>query len=131
MILDVFQCSQLFSDVFSWVVTFMDNHPLCGHFFSGCPQLITDILYRFSDVFKICSDVLRCSQMFSDDHRCFWIFSRYSIDVLLMFSRCSLDVLRMFAGFFQDVFIMLRWVLWAWWNLMIISSESMDFNDPK
>ena len=71
------------------------------------------------------------SQMFSDDHRCFWIFSRYSIDVLLMFSRCSLDVLRMFAGFFQDVFRMLRWVLWAWWNLMIISNESMDFYDPK
>ena len=101
MILDVCQCSQLFFDVFSWVVTFMDNHPLCGHFFSGCPQLITDILYRFSDVFKICSDVLRCSQMFSDDHRCFWIFSRYSIDVLLMFSRCSLDVPRMIAGFFS------------------------------
>ena len=37
----------------------------------------------------------------------------------------------MFAGFFQDVFRMLRWVLWAWWNLMIISNESMDFNDPK
>ena len=102
MILDVFQCSQLFSDVFSWVVTFMDNHPLCGHFFSGCPQLITDILYRFSDVFKICSDVLRCSQMYSDDHRCFWIFSRYSIDVLLMFSRCSQDVCRIFPGCFQD-----------------------------
>ena len=65
MILDVCQCSQLFFDVFSWVVTFMDNHPLCGHFFSGCPQLITDILQRFSDVFKMCSDVLRCSQMFS------------------------------------------------------------------
>ena len=64
-----------------------------------CPQLITDILYRFSDAFKICSDVLRCSQMFSDDHRCFWIFSRYSIDVLLMFSRCSLAALRTFAGF--------------------------------
>ena len=78
-------------------------------------------------VFKICSDVLRCSQMFSDDHRCFWIFSRYSIDALLMF----IDVLRMFAGFFQDVFRMLRWVLWAWWNLMIISNESKDFNDPK
>ena len=29
MILDVFQCSQLFSDVFSWVVTFMDK--------PGCP----------------------------------------------------------------------------------------------
>ena len=26
---------------------------------------------------------------------------------------------------------MLRWVLWAWWNLMIISNESMDSNDPK
>ena len=110
MILDVFRCSQLFSDVFSWVVTFMDNHPLCGHFFSGCPQLITDILYRFSDVFKICSDVLRCSQMFSDDHRCFWIFSRYSIDVLLMFSRCSLDVPRMIAGFFQDDHFKWNWI---------------------
>ena len=126
MILDVCQCSQLFFDVFSWVVTFMDNHPLCGHFFSGCPQLITDILYRFSDVFKICSDVLRCSQMYSDDHRCFWIFSRYSIDVLLMFSRYSLDVLGRLAGFFQDVFRMLQMVLWAWWNLMMISNESMD-----
>ena len=56
----------------------------------------------------MCSDVLRYSQMFSFDHRCFWIFSWYSIDVLLMFSRCSLDVLRMFAGFFQDVFRMLQ-----------------------
>ena len=26
---------------------------------------------------------------------------------------------------------MLQWVLWAWWNLMSISNESMDFNDPK
>ena len=78
-------------------------------------------------MFKMFSDV----QMFSDDHSCFWIFSRYSIDVLLMFSICSLDVPRMFVGFFHDVFRMLRWVLWAWWNLMIISNESMDFNDPK
>ena len=76
---------------------------------------------------KICSDVLRCSQMFSDDYRCFWIFFRYSKYFLLMFSRCSLDVPRMFAGFFQDVFRMLRCVLWAWWNLMIISNESMEF----
>ena len=48
-----------------------------------------------------------------------------------MSSWCFLDVLRMFAGFFQDVFRMPRWVLWAWWNLMIISNESTDFNDPK
>ena len=40
----VFRCSQLFSDVFSWVLTFMDNHPLCKHFFSGCPLLITSVL---------------------------------------------------------------------------------------
>ena len=29
MFSDVFQCSQLFSYIFSWVVTLMDNHPLC------------------------------------------------------------------------------------------------------
>ena len=40
--------------------------------------------------------------MFSDDHGCFWIFFRYSVDVLLMFYRCSQDVPRMIAGFFQD-----------------------------
>ena len=51
---------------------------------------------------KMCSDVLRCSQMFLDDHRCFWIFSRYSIDVLLMFSRCSQDVCKIFPGCCQD-----------------------------
>ena len=39
MILDVCQCSQLFFDVFSWVVTFMDNHPLCGHFFLRMPSI--------------------------------------------------------------------------------------------
>ena len=98
MLLDVLRCSQ---DAL--------NH-----------QLLTDVLYTFSDVFKMCSDVLRSSQMFSDDHRCFLILSRYSIDVLLMFS-----------GFFQDVFRMLQWILWAWWNLMIISNESMNFNGPK
>ena len=57
------------------------------------------------EILRCVQNVLGCSQMFtdvSDDHRCFWIFSRYSIDALLVFSRCSLDVLRMFAGFFQD-----------------------------
>ena len=59
--------------------------------------------HRYSvEIFRFVQDVLRCSQMFSDDHRCFWIFSRYSINVLLMFSRCSLDVLRIVPGCFQD-----------------------------
>ena len=59
--------------------------------------------HRYSiNILRCVQDVLRCSQMFSDDHRCFWIFSRYSIDVLLMFSRCSQDICRIFPGFFQD-----------------------------
>ena len=32
------------------------------------------------------------------------IFSKCSVDALLMFFRCSLDVLKMFAGFFHDGF---------------------------
>ena len=48
-----------------------------------------------------------------------------------MFSRCSLDVPKMFAGFFQDVSGCSVGSCWAWWNLMIISNESMDFNGPK
>ena len=44
MILDVFRCSQLFSDVFSWIVTFMDNHPLCAY----CVELppYSDIVFH-------------------------------------------------------------------------------------
>ena len=81
MISEVFRCSQLFSDVF---------------------RLVSDDVFRLLKSSSICTGVLRYSQMFSDDHRCFWIFSRYSVDVLLMFSRWSLDVPRMIAGFFQD-----------------------------
>ena len=79
---------------------------------------------------------LRCAQMFSDVHRCvqmitdvFWIFSWYSIDVILMFSRCFLDVPRMFAGFFQDD---IRWSPVIRWSPAIRSSiGGMDFDDPK
>ena len=87
--------------------------------------------------------MLRCSQMYSDDHRCFWIFSRYSIDVLLMFSRCSLDVPRKIAGFFQDdhfewkiqrnsmipnysMIPAIRWSPAIQWSI-----GSMDFDNPK
>ena len=62
----------------------------CFKVFSGCSHLLTD-------VFKMSSDDLRCSDMFSEDHKC-WI-----LDFLQIFSRCSLDVLWMFLGFFQDV----------------------------
>ena len=55
----------------------------------------------------------RCAQIFSDVHRCFqmitdvMIFSRYSIDVLLMFFRCSQEIFRTFPGCFQDALIRL------------------------
>ena len=89
--IDVFRCSQLFSDVF--------RMSSIDHKYST-DYSIYSIFYIFSDVLNMSSDVLGCSQMFSDDHRFFWIFSRHYIDVPLMFSRCSLDVLRMFGGFF-------------------------------
>ena len=108
--------SDVLSYVFSWVVTFMDNHH-CAEIFSQDALNWSQLFYTD---FQMCS---RCAQMYSDDHRCFWLFSRYST--------CSLNVLRIFTGFFQDVFGMLRWVLWVWWNLMIISNECMDLNDPK
>ena len=41
-----------------------------------------------------------------------------------MFPGCLQDFSRIFSGCSD-------WVLWAWWNLMIISNESMVFNDPK
>ena len=43
-----------------------------------------------------------------------------------MFSRCSQD-LQDLPGCFQDA----PMGIVGWWNLMIISNESMHFNDPK
>ena len=71
---------------------------------------MSSIDHRYSIEILCVRDVLKSSQIFTDvtdDHRCFWIFSRYFVDVLLMFSRCSLDVLMVLTGFFQDVFRML------------------------
>ena len=39
-ILDVFRCSQLFSDVFNWVVTFMDNHPTGPQLFGPTVEIL-------------------------------------------------------------------------------------------
>ena len=118
MFLDV---PQLFSDVlscFPMSPCAMHNHPLSGNFFLGmmsdvfrCSQLFSDVFrmssidHRYSIEILCVRDVLKSSQIFTDvtdDHRCFWIFSRYFVDVLLMFSRCSLDVLQMFSGCLQD-----------------------------
>ena len=71
----------------------------CSQFFqmiSGCPQLLTDALE--TDVFKLCSDVPRGFQMFTDFLRCSQMFSRCSQDVLSIF-------FLMFLGCFQDVLV--------------------------
>ena len=126
MVLDVFRCSQLFSNVFSWVVTFLDNQspPVQTFFlkmmsylfrrsqlFSDDPRIPSidhrySIEQKFSDVFKMCSDVLRCSKMFSDDHRYFWMFyicSQMFLDVLQMFLGSFQDISRLFTEYSQDV----------------------------
>ena len=69
MFSDVLRFFPMFSAVFRCshdALIFYRDSQMC----SRCAQMI-------SYVFKMSSDVLRCSQMFSDDHRCFWIFSRY------------------------------------------------------
>ena len=60
--------------------------------------MFSDVLFHLlTDVLKMCSDDLRSSDMFSEDHKC-WI-----LDFLQIFSRCSLNILRIFPGFSQDV----------------------------
>ena len=87
MIKDVFRCSQLFSDVFSWVVPFMDNHPLCDakpprddvrcfQMFLGCP-------HRYSiEILRCVQDVLSCSQMFTDVFQMIRDVFGFSLDIL-------------------------------------------------
>ena len=44
MILDVFRCSQPFSDVFSWVVTLMDNQTTpCADIFWSSLYVVTNL----------------------------------------------------------------------------------------
>ena len=55
MILDVFRCSQLFSNVFSSAAIFMHNHP--------CADILSQDDVRCSrNVFRCSRDVFRCSQ---------------------------------------------------------------------
>ena len=122
MILDVTRSSELFSDVFSWVITlWVTRH------FSQDALNWSKISYRDSLMYP------RCAQIFANVFR----WSQMFLDFLEIFYTCPLvvvfflDVLLMFSGCLQDFFRMLWWVLWAWWNLIIISNESMDFNDPK
>ena len=139
------RCSEMFTDVFRWSQMFLDflyatlwsGLVSCQSSFVTMPR--SGITFPFP-VLGTSYHSSVCSMNWYYHHmkytlqtpRSFSITDvRYSKDVLLMYSRCSLDVPRMFAEFFQDIFRMLRWVLLAWWNLMIISNESMDFNDPK
>ena len=79
IILAVFRCSQLFSDVpccfpmfsdvFSWAATCMHNHPLCGHFSQDnvrCFRMFQRCFQMFQRCFQMFSAVFRCSQLFSN-----------------------------------------------------------------
>ena len=101
MILDDFQCSQLFSDVFSGLITFMDNHPLCGHFFS------IDHLYSL-EILRCVWDVLRCSQMFTDVFRWSQIFFGFSLDIHCVTRATSTHV----GGWAQHLSVPQYWVQW-------------------
>ena len=68
--IDIFRCSQMFL------------------VFSGSSHLLTDVL-------KMCSNDLRCSEMFSNDHKC-WMLDFFL--GLLMVSGFSQDGLRIFSG---------------------------------
>ena len=98
MILDVFRCSQLFSNVFSSAAIFMHNHP-CADILSQDDVRCSRNVFRCSrDVFRCSRDVFRCTQLFSDVLRIPSIDHRYSIEIL----RFVQDVLRC-AQMFSDV----------------------------
>ena len=59
--------------------------------FSGCSQFFTDIHLPFSDVIKMCSDLLRCLQMIA-------VVLVFSLDVPKMISGCSQDFSKRFSG---------------------------------
>ena len=48
------------------------------------------------DVFKMCSDDLRCFQKITNVG--YWIFSKSSLGVVIIFSGCSQDFPRIFSG---------------------------------
>ena len=65
MILDVFRCSQLFSyvlsffgcsqlfyDVFSWAITFMDNHPSVRCITTPCAHILWSSLYVVGNLWQ-------------------------------------------------------------------------------
>ena len=65
MILDVLRCSQLFSDVlssfpmscvsydvFSWVITFMDNHPSVRCITTPCAHILWSSLYVVGNLWQ-------------------------------------------------------------------------------
>ena len=93
--------------------------------FSGCSQFFTDIHLTFSDVFKMCSDLLRCLQMIA-------VVLVFSLDVPKMISGCSQDFSKRFSGCSQDVLMGLVGLLVGLVGFMgFISNECMDFNDPN
>ena len=88
----------------------------------------------------MCSDVLKCIQMFSDDHRCFWMFSGCSdgscgpggIWWLFQMKVWTLMIQRNSMILNYSMIPAIRWSSAIWWSPAIWwSIGSIDFDNPK
>ena len=76
----------------------------------------------FSDVFKMCSDLLRCLQMIA-------VVLVFSLDVPKMILRCSQDFSKRIPGCSQDVLMGFVGLLVGLVGLVgVISNECMEIN---
>merc|ERR1712214_111225 len=48
----VFRCSQLFCDIFSWVITFMDNHTSVRCITNPCTRILLSSLYEVGNLWQ-------------------------------------------------------------------------------
>ena len=48
----VFRCSQLFCDIFSWVITFMDNHTSVRCITNPCTRMLLSSLYEVGNLWQ-------------------------------------------------------------------------------
>ena len=79
----------------------------------------------FSDVFKMCSDLLRCLQMIA-------VVLVFSLDVPKMILRCSQDFSERFPECSQDALMGFVGLLVGLVGLVgVFSNECMEINDPK
>ena len=116
---------------FIFLVIFQLKFPLKPKFFWGGPSNWASTKTKVEDKFVAISYPKTPQRI----HFFVKIYACANDLLLTLFLDNPVDVLKMFAGFFQDVFRMLRWVMWAssnsmtpsyWWSI-----GSIDFDNPK